>query len=119
MTFTITCLNGDGEFEARRSTAKFHNDACRMAYKRKLLQKKDEQVKKFKAKADIPTTIHTNIYTPDTQFTPNWVEHGFKSKEDGMLYAISKLMEAGRRLKRLGLSDEIIVVWKRKSIRIA
>ena len=53
--FTVTCLNGDGEFEAARSTAKFHNDACRMAYKRKMLKKKEEQLNKFSGKAKIIT----------------------------------------------------------------
>ena len=54
-----------------------------------------------------------------TDFIPNWQRNKFKTKEDGMLYAISKLMESGRRLKRLGLSEELSVIWKNKIIKIA
>jgi len=54
-----------------------------------------------------------------TDFIPNWRRNNFKSKEDAMLYAISKLMEAGRRIKRLGLSDELFITWKGKIIKIA
>ncbi|MDD5006691.1 MAG: hypothetical protein PHS33_09360 [Candidatus Omnitrophica bacterium] len=51
-------------------------------------------------------------------FIPNWKRNGFESGDQAIEYAIGKIIEQKKTLKKVGLTDEIILNWKGKTIRI-
>ena len=114
MSFTCSCIYCGESFEAQRSTAKFCKDSHRSAYAKKKEEKKLAQIPKLSEKIGDPGKLEEKIgpvpgeadeeLARQHNFVPNWKEHGFRSKEEGVIKAIKGI--AG-----LGFPNTLIM-WK-------
>ena len=109
--FNCNCINCNAKFTAKRSTAKFCETKCRVAWARARQDKKEDVIDKV---VSAPKKIRKKSRKVSSDVL--WKRNGFKSKEEAMLYAIGKLIE-NKKIRSAGL-DEPVVVWRRKVIKL-
>lgn len=120
--FNCTCIQCNANFSAQRSTAKFCSAKCRVTYARTSIEKRDAkaeeiaEAQRIQAENRVAEEVKPEIEDPD--FTPNWKRSGFKNAEEGRLYAIGKIIQNKVNLKKLGLSNELIIIYKGRTLII-
>ena len=51
-------------------------------------------------------------------FTPNWKRIGLKSADDAVLLAMGEIKKNEKAIKKCGLNNTIVLIWKNKVIEI-
>ncbi len=118
MEFSVTCKNCGKQFQASRSTAHFCSDSCRVAFNRKMEDKKEEVISQVAAltekKGDADVSKEVSSDAPETtlpsggEFIPNWQRLGFGSQEEAVASVLKALAKRSGEMKEGGLGTFII-----------
>jgi len=125
----MKCLNCQKEIISKRSTKKFCGNACKLAYHKKDLSvskvvpvsvSKDTVNDTVTLSVSKPVTDKKLVFTtesveerikmykdlyPNSGFVPNWVAHGFNSKEEAIKNAI-KAVTKNQGIINMGLGND-------------
>ena len=126
----MKCLYCQKEFEAKRSTARFDTDVCRVAYSRVGVSvTKDVPVSVTKTEDSVTKEVSVTVSVtekkelkftdepieervksyrdlyPDSTFVPNWVAHGFASKEEAIRNALMEVQK-NKGIVSMGLGND-------------